>query len=100
MYIKEFYQRCLSTQPQSFKFQQDNASTHTAAQIVREFVADLGREIIIWSPYSPDLNPVGNLWDLSIVESLLESMPRRVKTIIALNGRYTKYQLSSLLSNQ
>jgi transposase len=128
--ILDLYQRILPTlliDPTSI-FQQDNASTHTA-QIVREFVADLGREIMIWPPCSPDLNPIENLWtllkqkiyeirpdilympnndttlailidtakeawqqiDLSILENLSESMPRRVQAIIASNGWYTKY---------
>jgi transposase len=128
--ILDLYQRILLTlliDPTSI-FQQDNALTHTA-QIVREFVADLGREIMIWPPCSPDLNPIENLWtllkqkiyeirpdilympnndttlailidtakeawqqiDLSILESLSESMPRRVQAIIASNGWYTKY---------
>lgn len=59
------YQRILPTlliNPNSI-FQQDNASTHTA-RIVREFVAELGREIMIWPPCSPDLNPIENLWTL------------------------------------
>jgi hypothetical protein len=46
--ILDLYQRILPTlliDPASI-FQQDNASTHTT-QIVREFVVDLGREIII-----------------------------------------------------
>jgi len=63
--ILDLYQRILPTlliDPSSI-FQQDNATTHTA-QIVREFIADLGREIMIWPPCSPDLNPIENLWTL------------------------------------
>ena len=63
--ILDLYQRILPTlliDPASI-FQQDNALTHTA-QIVREFIADLGREIMIWPPCSPGLNPIKNLWTL------------------------------------
>jgi hypothetical protein len=84
---------------------------------------------MIWPPYSPDLNPIENLWtllkqkiyqirpdllhmpnndttlaimiataqeawqqlDLSILEGLSESMPRRVQAIIDSDGWYTRY---------
>jgi transposase len=61
--ILDLYQRILPTlliDPTSI-FQQDNARTHTA-QIVREFIEGLGREIMVWPPCSPDLNPIENLW--------------------------------------
>jgi transposase len=128
--IRDLYERVLPTlliDPNSI-FMQDNAPTHTA-QIVREYVASLGREVMIWPPNSPDLNPIENLWtllkqkiyklrpdllhmsnnettlnilintakeawqeiDLSILERLSESMPRRVQAIIDSEGWYTKY---------
>jgi DDE superfamily endonuclease len=128
--ILDLYRRILPTllaDPRSI-FQQDNAPSHTA-HIVRDYIASLGREIMIWPPYSPDLNPIENLWtllkqkiyqirpdllhmpnndatldilvdtaeqawqelDLTILENLSESMPRRVQAIIDANGWYTKY---------
>jgi transposase len=44
-------------------FQHDNAPTHTA-YVVRDALRDLGIEIMEWPPYSPDLNPIENLWAL------------------------------------
>jgi transposase len=44
-------------------FQQDNAPSHTA-HIVRDALRDLGIEVMEWPPYSPDLNPIENLWTL------------------------------------
>lgn len=44
---------------------QDNAPTHTA-RIVRNwlhsFAQENGLELLDWPPYSPDLNPIENLW--------------------------------------
>jgi hypothetical protein len=44
-------------------FIQDNAPIHKAYR-VRTFLEDLGIEIMVWPPYSLDLNPIENLWKL------------------------------------
>ncbi|CAK44601.1 uncharacterized protein An03g03020 [Aspergillus niger] len=44
-------------------FMHDGASVHQA-YIVRELIQDMGVEVMIWPPYSPDLNPIENLWAL------------------------------------
>ena len=44
-------------------FQHDSAPTHTAF-IVREMLNELNIEVTDWPPYSPDLNPIENLWAL------------------------------------
>jgi transposase len=44
-------------------FQHDNAPTHTA-RIIRDLLQELGIEVMNWPPYSPDLNPIENLWAL------------------------------------
>lgn len=40
---------------------QDNAPVHTA-YIVRQVLENLYIQVMVWSPYSPDLNPIENLW--------------------------------------
>ena len=44
-------------------FQHDNAPTHTA-YVVRDALRDMDIEVMEWPPYSPDLNPIENLWAL------------------------------------
>ena len=41
----------------------DNASVYTA-QIIQALLRDLGIRVMNWPPYSPDLNPIENLWAL------------------------------------
>jgi transposase len=41
----------------------DGASIHTA-YIIRDLLQDMGVEVMLWPPYSPDLNPIENLWAL------------------------------------
>lgn len=45
----------------TFYFQQDNSRLHTAASTVIWLMAHKV-EYIDWPPYSPDLNPIENLW--------------------------------------
>ena len=44
-------------------FMHDNAPVHTA-HIVRDVLRELDIEVMPWPPYSPDLNPIENLWAL------------------------------------
>jgi transposase len=41
-------------------FMQDNAPIHKAFK-VRDFLINIGVDVMDWPPYSPDLNPIENL---------------------------------------
>ena len=42
---------------------QDNAPIHKAYKVT-EFFAEMGIEVMACPPYSPDLNPIENLWKI------------------------------------
>jgi transposase len=44
-------------------FMHDNASIHKA-HIIRDWLRENGINVMDWPPYSPDLNPIENLWAL------------------------------------
>lgn len=96
---------------------------------MREWLAEQRFQVLDWPPYSPDLNPIENLWSLlkeeilkrypelatmpknnqamqrlckaatavwldfglDLVNSLIDSMPRRIEAARQAKGWYTKY---------
>jgi ATP:corrinoid adenosyltransferase len=107
-------------QGEEWFFQQDNVPCHTANRCKEWFNAH-GVQVLSWPAQSPDLNPIENLWQQIKVliarnkptskanlieeivkawyrvitperlESLVNSMPRRCKAVIASKGWPTKY---------
>ena len=114
-------------------FQQDNTKVHKL-KLTGKWLLDSamrnGFSIMEWPVYSPDMNPIEELWahlkvelhrrypdtkslqgtpaaikqklqerlweiwwDIGedVLENLIDSMPRRVKALIAAHGWYTKY---------
>lgn len=58
-------------------FLQDNAPTHTARIVqnwLQEWARDNDIELVDWPPYSPDLNPIENLWKL-LKEGICKKYP-------------------------
>jgi len=46
---------------QDWWFQQDNDPKHKS-NLVKDWIFSKGIQCIDWPPYSPDLNPIENLW--------------------------------------
>ena len=42
-------------------FMHDNAPVHRA-EIIKQILDELQIQVMVWPPYSPDLNPIENLW--------------------------------------
>lgn len=58
-------------------FQQDNAPVHTA-QCVRDWLANQQFEMMPWPPFSPDLNPIENLW--SVLKAKIYELDPELRT--------------------
>ena len=106
--------------PINHLFQDDNAPAHRSGQVQQYCSANNIRRID-WPSRSPDLNPIEHLWDLvkrrigkrghidslksleqavveewnaipqTLIDSLIESMERRVRAVIVAKGSHTKY---------
>jgi hypothetical protein len=57
-------------------FMQDNSRVHTAI-IVQDWFAERDIDVMDWPPYSPDMNPIENLWKL-LKAKIIELYPELV----------------------
>jgi hypothetical protein len=100
-------------------FQQDNVRFHTTAETI-SFLHEKGVTFIEWPPWSPDLNPIENLWndlkrrvynrfpqtmeqleefireewaatDLTFIARICRSMPDRLQLLLANDGHKISY---------
>jgi hypothetical protein len=63
-------------------FMQDDSPTHTARIVqrwLRNWLQENGLEILNWPPYSPDLDPIENLWKTAKREDLRGVIPKALR---------------------
>lgn len=117
--------QCLHTSSSRLKtsgqwwFQQDNDPKHKS-KLIQGWLAQQGIDCIEWPPYSPDLNPIENLWanlkkrveksnvrtveelkeavvkhwqetDTELTRKLVQSMPARLNAVVQNQGCMTGY---------
>ena len=105
--------------PELWHLLQDNDPKHKSV-LVRTWLHNNGISMLDFPPYSPDLNPIENMWNdlarrvelrpagtidelqdviaqeweatpVSFLETLARSMPKRCQAVIDANGQYTHY---------
>jgi len=73
-------------------FQQDNDPKHTSRDVQNDLNTRLPRRVLAWPSYSPDLNPIENIWAV-----LKHNVEKHVKKMIAQKKKYLKTILLVLL---
>lgn len=118
LYINILIDNLLPMYNEDYIFQHDNDPKHTAA-ITSSFLIEQNIKVLVWSPCSPDLNPIENVWkllkDMLIKENItnsnfddaivrcwnkikfehiyncIESIPIRLSQVIQNNGGHINY---------
>jgi len=73
-------------------FRQDNDPKHTSRDVQNDLNTRLLRRVLAWPSYSPDLNPIENIWAV-----LKHNVEKHVKKMIAQKKKYLKTILLVLL---
>ena len=68
----------LITSGHNWVFQQDNDPKHTSHDVQSDLKSRLPRRVLPWPSYSPDLNPIENVWAV-----LKHNIEKRIKKMVA-----------------
>ena len=76
-------------------FQQDNDPKHTSRDVQSDLETRLPRRVLRWPSYSPDLNPIENVWAV-----LKQNVEKRVKNMIVQKKRITQSVFLTLIQEE
>ena len=72
---------------------QDGASPHRAASTMA-YLAEVGLEVVTWPPYSPDLNPIENLWGIVKQKLDIDCFTKKPEVLKAINATWEALEWS------
>ncbi|GBB89721.1 hypothetical protein RclHR1_01650028 [Rhizophagus clarus] len=66
-------------------FQQDNDPKHTSRNVQGNLETHLPGQVLSWPSYSPDLNPIENVWAI-----LKKNVEKKIKSMVAQKKKISK----------